>query len=253
MIRPIRAARVVCTVLVEGGVLLVLLALGRRPELAVPAGHVGQWLRDGDAATVVVALTRWAAVLGAGWLLGSTLLYVVASLTRVPAAVRAVRWSTLPAVRRAVDAACVVSIATSVVLAPAAAGAARATDPPSVSLVRDGHAGGDLSGLPADTATTTTTTRSVAPATAPVAPATTAVPLEPVASPAEVVVVEGDNLWVLSARHLASTTGRALLDVPVGEVAPYWFRVCETNRARLVSGDPNLVLPGERVILPPTG
>src|SRR4051794_28217347 len=130
--------RVICTLGVATVALLALGAVGRRPELAVPVGHLGPWLRDGDPATVVVALLRWVALIGAAWVLGSTLLYVVASVSRVPGAVRAVRWSTVPAVRRAVDAACAVSVATSVVLAPTVAGAARADDPPSVSLVRDG-------------------------------------------------------------------------------------------------------------------
>jgi len=245
----LRTARVICTVLVEVAMLLALVALGRRPELAVPGDGLGEWLRDGDAATVVVALLRWVAVLGTGWLLGSTLLYLAASLSRAPAAMRAVRWSTLPAVRRAVDAACAVSVATSVVLAPSLAGAARASDPPSVSLVRDGHGGGGISGLPADATTTTRAT----PTTAAVAPSPVVVsPPTPSAAPDEVVVAEGDNLWVLSARHLAATSGRAIDDVPDAEVAPYWVRVCDTNRDRLASGDPDLVFPGERVVLPAT-
>jgi nucleoid-associated protein YgaU len=239
--------------------LLALEVLGRRPELAVPVDGLGEWLRDGDAATVVVALLRWVALLGTGWLLGSTLLYLAASLSRVPGAVRAVRWSTLPAVRRAVDAACAVSVATSVVLAPTVAGAARTSDPPSVSLVRDGHGGGGINGLPADTtttSTTTTTTRPGPPVTATAAPTVPVAPSPsppPSAVPAEVVVAPGDNLWVLSARHLAAATGRAVGDVPDAEVAPYWASVCELNRHLLASGDPDLVFPGERVVFPATG
>jgi hypothetical protein len=273
-------ARLAGAVLVEVALVVVLVALGRRPELGVPVGHLGEWLRDGDAATVVVALLRCIALAGAAWLLGSTLLYLVASVSRVPAAVRAVRWSTLPAVRRAVDAACAVSVATSVVLAPAAAGAAgaaRASDPPSVSLVRDGHGGG-IGRLPADAAPPTTTP------IAPVPP--TAVSTRPGAgsgagasgeaeaggeaeasgeaeaeagagaeaqaqAEAEVTIGAGDNLWLVAARHLAATGGRAVADVADAEVAPYWVRVCETNRPHLASGDPNLVFPGERVVLPP--
>jgi hypothetical protein len=248
--RAARAARVVGTIVIEVTVVVVLVALGRRPELAVPVGHLGGWLRDGDAATVVVALLRWIALLGATWLLASTVLYVTASLSRVPAAVRAVRWSTLPSVRRAVDAACAVSVATSVVLAPGVAGAARPSEPPSVSLVRDGRGSGGISQLPADP---TTTSRPAPP------PTTTAVAppaLEPAPSPAvartqEVVVAAGDNLWVLAARHVAAVTGRPVVDLPDGDVAPYWVQVCDANRERLASGDPNLIFPGERVVLPP--
>jgi hypothetical protein len=69
----------------------------------------------------------------------------------------------------------------------------------------------------------------------------------------EVVVAPGDNLWELSARHLALVHARARDDVSDAEVAPYWARVCDANRDRLASGDPNLVHPGERVVLPPPG
>jgi hypothetical protein len=247
-------ARVICTVLVEAAVVLALVALGRRPELAVPVGHLGGWLRDGDAATVVVALLRWVALVGAAWLLASTLLYVAASSSRAPAAVRAVRWSTLPAVRRMVDAACAVSVATSVVLAPAAAGATRADEPPSVSVVRDGRDGG-LSGLPADAPTTTraiAVTTTPVESVAPVAPITPITPAPPV-TPDGVVVAAGDNLWLLAARHLAATTGRPVSEIADAEIAPYWVRVCDANRPRLASGDPNLVFPGEWIVLPATG
>jgi nucleoid-associated protein YgaU len=242
MIAVARAARVITTILIELATVLALVAVGRRPELAVPVGHLGPWLREGDAATVLVALLRWAALLGAGWLLGSTLLYVAASVARAPAAVRAVGWSTLPAVRRTIDAACAVSVAASVVLAPAAAGAAPADDPPSVTVVRDGRG---LAQLPP------ATMRSPAPVTAPAAPTAPAATAPATVDPATVVVAPGDNLWVLATRRLADASRRAPETVPDIEVAPYWVRVCDANRDRLASRDPNLVLPGELVVLPP--
>ncbi len=243
-----RTARVICTVGVETATVVVLVLLGRRPELAVPVGHLGRWLREGDAATVVVALLRWVALLGAGWLLASTLLYLAAAVSRVPAAVRAVEWSTLPAARRAIDAACAVSVVTGmvhgVVLAPATAGAARGgRDATGVTVVRDGRAGqGEIAQLPPDTTTTVP---------APSAPLPSAPPPLPPAAHDEIVVVAGDNLWELAARHLALTSARTRAEVSDAEIAPYWARVCDTNRDRLVSGDPNLVFPGERVVLPP--
>jgi len=41
MYGPIRAARVICTVLVEAAAVLALVAIGRRSDLAVPVGHLG--------------------------------------------------------------------------------------------------------------------------------------------------------------------------------------------------------------------
>lgn len=233
--------RVICTVLVEAATLVALVVLGRGPDLQVPVGHLGTWLRDGDPAIVVVALSRWVALAGAAWLLASTLLYLVAATSRLPAAVRAVRWSTLPAVRRAIDAACVVSVATSVVLAPAAASAVRGGhETTTVGVVRDGR--GQLAQLPPDTTT---------PATTPAVPTPTPVS-PPFALPSadEIVVAPGDNLWELAAQHVARATARARDDVADAEIGRYWIQVCDANRARLASGDPNLVYPGERVVLP---
>jgi hypothetical protein len=73
----------------------------------------------------------------------------------------------------------------------------------------------------------------------------------PVVDTVVLVVAPGDNLWVLAARQLAVATGRDPRSVPDAEVAPYWVRVCDLNRDRLASGDPNLVYPGEQVVLPP--
>ena len=101
--------------------------------------------------------------------------------------------------------------------------------------VRDGHAGG-LASLPA--------------ATSPIAPAPAAVPTPPPIPATTVVVAPGDNLWELSAQHLAMTTGRTRVDVGDGEITPYWVAVCEQNRPTLASHDPNVVYAGELVTFP---
>jgi nucleoid-associated protein YgaU len=63
-------------------------------------------------------------------------------------------------------------------------------------------------------------------------------------------VVPGDNLWTIARDHLAEARGGA--DEPtLRKVAAYWLRVVEANRDRLVSGDPDLIYPGERTVLPP--
>jgi nucleoid-associated protein YgaU len=64
------------------------------------------------------------------------------------------------------------------------------------------------------------------------------------------VVVAGENLWTIARDHLAEARGGA--DEPTTrEVAAYWLRVVEANRNRLRSGDPDLIYPGERIVLPP--
>ena len=74
--------------------------------------------------------------------------------------------------------------------------------------------------------------------------------------PESIVVVQGDNLWELSATALAHATGRARAALADAEIAAYWSAVCEANRATLASGDVNLIHPGEVVVfpsLPPSG
>ena len=62
-------------------------------------------------------------------------------------------------------------------------------------------------------------------------------------SPDSVVVRQGDHLWKISARAL----GRDSSD---SAVAPYWVEVVDVNRPRLRSGDPDLIYPGEMILLP---
>ncbi len=225
MIAVNRFVRPLVLLTAESAAVVALTALGARPPFAGPRHGLDPWLRASLPADVLVAGLRWVALAGAWWLLAGTLLYVAAALTRVPEAVRAVRWAALPAVRRAVDAALVVSLVTGSALAPGPGHAATPPDdPPPTSAVRDGHADG------------------------PSVPASTPGPADTSA-----VVAPGDNLWELSARRYAAATGRPRAEVGDGEVAPYWRAVCDQNRPTLASGDPNLIYPGERVVLPPVG
>jgi len=65
-----------------------------------------------------------------------------------------------------------------------------------------------------------------------------------------VVVEKGDHLWSISAEHLEQRMARHPRDM---EVASYWHQVIEVNRHRLQSGDPDLIYPGETVLLPEVG
>ena len=63
-------------------------------------------------------------------------------------------------------------------------------------------------------------------------------------------IIGGENLWLIAANQLAAITDRSLDEVPQPDIARYWERVIETNRADLRSGDPNLVYPGEVITFP---
>ena len=86
-------------------------------------------------------------------------------------------------------------------------------------------------------------------------PAPPAVLLEEVAQPqaharppATYVVKSGDNLWKIAAALVQARSGR----IPSSaEIGGYWWRLIEENRQRIISGDPNLIYPGEELVLPP--
>jgi nucleoid-associated protein YgaU len=63
-----------------------------------------------------------------------------------------------------------------------------------------------------------------------------------------VEVIKGDSLWKISERRLDEVIGREAM---ADEISPYWRVVIETNREGLRSGDPDLIYPGETVVLPP--
>jgi nucleoid-associated protein YgaU len=118
----------------EVGAVVVLHRLGALPWLRIPLGDLGSWLQAAAPEDVIAAVARLVALAAAWWLLASTSLYVLARLTRVPAAIRAAGWVTLPALRRVADQALALTLATSLVsgganaalLGPAALGPRRA-------------------------------------------------------------------------------------------------------------------------------
>jgi hypothetical protein len=99
----------------ELAAVLALHWLGRFAGLRIGWGEPVQWLASSSVQEVLGALLRTVGLVMAYWLLASTVLYLLASLTRLPAAVRAVSWATLPLARRVADHAVAVTLATSMV------------------------------------------------------------------------------------------------------------------------------------------
>ena len=65
--------------------------------------------------------------------------------------------------------------------------------------------------------------------------------------PASVVVESGDHIWKISKESL----GEKLRREPRNhEVRPYWLETIEINLDSLRSGDPDLIYPGEELVLP---
>jgi hypothetical protein len=89
--------------------------LGRFAGLRIGWDEPVPWLLNSPIQHVFGSVLRMVALVMAYWLLASTVAYLLASLTRLPGAVRAVGWATLPLVRRVADHAVAVTLATSMV------------------------------------------------------------------------------------------------------------------------------------------
>jgi hypothetical protein len=75
--------------------------------------------------------------------------------------------------------------------------------------------------------------------------------VEPVAPPTTEhrshIVLKGEHLWSIARNELTGQLGRPATD---SEVSPYWRRLIAANRSSLFSGDPDLIHPGEELMLP---
>lgn len=63
--------------------------------------------------------------------------------------------------------------------------------------------------------------------------------IRPLAEAVWAIVERGDSMWTIAEDHAA------------GDVAPFWRRVVEVNRARFA--DVDLIHPGDRILLPAVG
>jgi nucleoid-associated protein YgaU len=62
--------------------------------------------------------------------------------------------------------------------------------------------------------------------------------------------VAGENFWLIARSHLQELWQRSPSN---REVARFWLDLIAANRARLQSGDPDLIFPGEVFELPEAG
>jgi hypothetical protein len=238
------------TVLMVVGPALAIAALhrlGSLPWIQVDWSDVPGWLDRATLEEAIAATVRLIALTAAYWLTSSTVLYLAASLSRVPALVRAAGAVTLPLSRRLVDGVAMTTIAFSSMAAPmvAASMTADAAPAPTMTVIPPQQV------VPTQSPTTTTLSDHPPVPVAPDLPIDpTSHPPRPAPQPAvddHLEVVSGDNLWNVSKRHLAALTGRTPSDA---EIHRYWRRVIDLNLGRLRSGDPDLIYPGEVIFMP---
>jgi nucleoid-associated protein YgaU len=240
------------------GTVGVLHLVGRGPLATPPVtrpGDLAGWLGQRSPTILAFGFLRLAAMGLAWYLLATTLAGLVARMcgqARWSAAVDAVSPA---AIRRVLQGAAGLTVATAVTSAQSAAWAS-----PRLQAAPGGQPAPIMRRLPSApvpasdtgpqvTADTTAPTMRAGPAgdgggtPAPTPPPATA-------PPATWIVRPGDNLWSVAESTLARAWHRAPSDT---EVDTYWTGLIAANRVRLANrDDPDLVFPGQVFVLPPT-
>jgi hypothetical protein len=223
------ARRFVSLVVLFAGEIAAIVALhrlGRVEGFALPSGALRDWLFHAQTEELVAVTARLAGLAFSWWLLVATTLSLARQVVPGWRHVHALDSLTPAVVRRLVERAVAVGLGASLGLSgvhPIGATAASKRPSVDVPVVRSARS----------------PTRPPAPTTPPTSTSTR--PRDPV-----VVVRAGDNLWVIAKRALEREHGA----VAPAEVFPYWRRVIAANAGNLRSHDPDLVFPGERIVLP---
>lgn len=265
-----RTASVASLIGLEVAALVTLHHLGSYEAVNVGWDDLSSWLAQTPPEDAIVAVVHLAALALAWWLTASTVLYALASVTRISGVVRGVRWATVPPVRRMIDGAMATSILVgSTVFAPVAA-VAVPVDRDAVVVELDEQpeeanesqlpayqprpAGDEVkpgyTPAPAADPLSTPSTLGAEPPSSSTQPARQSDNSPAAPSPGTYVVRPGDNLWTIAEQQLAKATGRPVHDLNPGEVRSYWLRVVDANNDLIRSKNPDLIRPGEQLDLP---
>jgi hypothetical protein len=252
-------------VLVLVAAVFVLRVSGRGSLRLPPVDNAAAWhtwFAENDATTLAFAFVRVLA-LGAAWYcVLVTAAGTAARLSRAATLVALVDRVTLPPLRRLLSVTLTAGLATGLAGAAVAATPTTVTPGPAVTVTM--HRLPPASAPGAVPPTTTTTTTPSAPTTttttvaesAPAPPATPDLAPSPASAPSSTpssasgrwTVRPGDCFWSIAADVLSRAWGRPAADA---EIAPYWRRLVEANRAALVdASNPDLVFPGQVFTLP---
>ncbi len=275
--------------LVAAGWFLVHIGHGRlAPPPTLSPAAIRQWSSSRDAATSAMGLLRLVSLIFDGYLLVTTVVGAAARAVRWASLVRVLDLVTLPSVRWLVSASLGGILLSAPLAAPTgvpdawhlAAAAHVAASPrfagtPTAIVPSPAAHGPPLVRVkpraePAPEPTTTTPVPAAAAAagtgaatTAPPQPTTTTsasdlrggvvpAPHERpnAAGPAVATwtVRRGDNFWEVASSVLRARTGEA--PTPA-QIVRYWSTLITSNEDRIASGNPNLIYPGERFIVPP--
>lgn len=123
--------RLASLVVFEIAAIIVMHTFVVRLGVSVDWNDFSRWIKVTPADDAAFALVGVLGLVAAYWLAASTLLYLIARITQIPAFVRSAGLLTLPGVRRVVDGAVALTIVGSSLLAAKPAGAARETAVPT--------------------------------------------------------------------------------------------------------------------------
>jgi nucleoid-associated protein YgaU len=225
----------------EALAVVALVRLGRVPGFTPPTHDVGAWVRTAPTEVLVAVTGRFVALTLATWILVSTLLSLARRLLPLIHAVSALDLATPRQVRRLLDRMVVIGLGASLTIGSVRP--AGATTPSSrVGGARPAIASVDQPVVRAPIAPIAPSRSVPARSQAPPARAAPRSHASP-SSSTNVVVAAGDNLWLIAGRAVGSDRPSA--------IAPYWRALIAANLASLRSGNPNLIFPGERIVLPP--
>jgi nucleoid-associated protein YgaU len=221
----------------------VLVAAGQGPLASPGWDDFGRWVDERGAAVAAVALLRLAALAAAGWLLAASAVRAVAEAAGVARLAALAEAAMPPAVRRVcagLAGAGVAGAALVGVADPPRAGAA--ASPAMVHMVVVATADPLVPGTPppvvdpSPVPDSPTVSMSIAGAEAVEPPSTGTWVVEP-----------GDSFWSIADEIVTDRLGRAPSDA---EVAAYWSVLVAANADRLVTGDPDVIYPGQQLLLP---
>lgn len=251
--------------------MLVLMGRGGlgTPSVLEPSAWPA-WASGRDPLEVAFAVLRLAGLGVAWYLLGATTIGMVARLLRWTRLVDVADVLTVPWVRRLLQGALGLGLATAAMTsatmgsmaAPGSAVGGRQLDVGAVlaATVAFGDPEATTETMPpAPSAAAIEPARSVPPAGGVEAPrpAPPAVAVAPAPAPAPAPeptgwwkVQPGEHLWSIAEAILAQAWGRAPSDA---ELVPYWQQLIAANQSGLVDpGNPDLILPGQMLTVPPS-
>jgi len=237
------------------GTLVALLVglhrIGTTPGMQIDWADPVGWISRASVEDTLLALLRTIGLAAGYWILAGTACYALLRHRVSPPHLS--RALIPPVVRRLVDRALAASVAISILTTPLGPAMAAASVPePTVAVYdinRDGipvphitprQSGADVvDGVAGDPIPTIGTVPVAAPGRTDAAVA---------AAATNYTVVAGDNLWAIAAHRLRESVGT---QHSTAVIARYWRRLVAANAGTLRSGDPNLIYPGEVVLLPP--